>query len=182
MTDSEFGPLEDPTVKMAGLLLNPAFKDRRQFRIVVCGSRYWTDREVITSVLRLYMGKFSPLSLVVIHGGARGADTLAGEVALELGLGIEVFEADWHPHGQRETDLSAGPRRNARMLHDGRPDLVLAFTDDLEESKGTRHTISLCVLERIPFLVFGHGQAPVPGGGAVVRQYDVPRHTPDSGP
>ncbi len=34
----------------------------------------------------------------------------------------EVYEADWHEHGR-----AAGPIRNARMIAEGRPDLVIAF-------------------------------------------------------
>lgn len=73
---------------------------------------------------------------VVVHGAARGADSLSGEVAEELGCTVEVYPADWLKYGK-----AAGPIRNKQMLDTG-PDVVLAFHDDLENSKGTRHCVT----------------------------------------
>ena len=36
---------------------------------------------------------------------------------------------------------AAGPIRNQRMLVEGKPDLVIAFHDDLESSRGTKDMI-----------------------------------------
>ena len=48
-------------------------------RLVVTGSRDWTDRAVVEAALRrLPVGRLA-------HGGARGLDTIAAEVATELG-------------------------------------------------------------------------------------------------
>lgn len=59
---------------------------------------------------------------LVIHGGARGADTHAGWAATAVDIPVAVYPADWATHGRR-----AGPIRNAQMLAEGRPDAVLAF-------------------------------------------------------
>jgi hypothetical protein len=62
---------------------------------------------------------------VVIEGGAPGADRLAREWSRMVAKGgpdVETFEADWENHGS-----FAGPMRNARMLAEGRPDVVVAF-------------------------------------------------------
>lgn len=69
----------------------------------------------------------------IVHGGARGADRMAGHVAKGLGYPVHVHEADWNAHGK-----AAGILRNQEML-DRHPDieLVLAFHDDLAHSKGT---------------------------------------------
>lgn len=61
-----------------------------------------------------------PIGLIV-HGGAEGADKCAGEWAASRGVDQVVYVANWTAHG-----LSAGPRRNRRMLERERPDLVLA--------------------------------------------------------
>ena len=86
-------------------------------RVLVCGSRDWRDEEWIRRVLSL----LAPGS-VVIHGGARGADSIAGRIAKELGLEVEVYPADWTKYGR-----GAGPRRNEEMLREGRPEWVYAF-------------------------------------------------------
>lgn len=101
-------------------------------RVLVCGSRDWTDRRRIRArLLNL------PRGSTVIHGGARGADRLAGDVARNLGFEVIEVPADWRPDGVT-LDRSAGHRRNIKML-DMKPDLVLAFWKD--GSTGTAHTI-----------------------------------------
>lgn len=57
----------------------------------------------------------------VIHGAATGADLLAGGWAHAHGVFEEAYPADW------SQGKSAGPRRNARMLAEGKPDRGLAF-------------------------------------------------------
>jgi hypothetical protein len=57
----------------------------------------------------------------LIHGGASGADRLAGEWATSRGIPVEDYPADWQRYG-----LAAGPIRNQQML-DEKPDMVVAF-------------------------------------------------------
>jgi hypothetical protein len=58
----------------------------------------------------------------VAHGGADGADTLANAAALMLSVPVTEYPADWKSYGP-----SGGPIRNARMLGEFMPDVVLAF-------------------------------------------------------
>ena len=59
-------------------------------RVLVCGDRNWNDPWVIYDVL----SKLNK-DTVIIHGGARGADTMAGTVANSLGLEVIVIKAEW---------------------------------------------------------------------------------------
>ena len=72
---------------------------------------------------------------MIVHGGAIGADTLAGRIARSYGFAVEVYQAAWLGHGR-----SAGMKRNLQML-DTKPALVVAFHDSLPESKGTAHCV-----------------------------------------
>lgn len=47
----------------------------------------------------------------VIHGAARGIDSIAAEVARDAELVVTSFPADWNRHGK-----GAGPIRNTQML------------------------------------------------------------------
>ena len=58
----------------------------------------------------------------VIHGGARGADTVAARWAEAHSLEVVKFPADWQRHGR-----AAGGIRNQQMLDEGHPDAVVAF-------------------------------------------------------
>lgn len=101
-------------------------------RVLVCGSREWSDR----AVLRDCLDRVAAVLRVdtVIEGEARGADTMAREWALDHGIAVAKFPADWARLGK-----SAGVERNERMLRDGEPDLVIAFP--FGESRGTWHMV-----------------------------------------
>jgi hypothetical protein len=49
--------------------------------------------------------------LLVLHGGARGADQAIGRAARQLGWPSEVLPADWRRYGR-----GAGPIRNRELL------------------------------------------------------------------
>jgi len=93
-------------------------------RVLVCGGRDYSDAEYMALVLK------AADPGVIIHGAAKGADTLAGKWAHDHGVPVEEFPADWEKHG-----LQAGPLRNLQMLTEGKPDLVIAFPG----GKGTAH-------------------------------------------
>lgn len=109
-------------------------------RVLVCGSRDWTDGRLIRSVLAGVEGMS-----VVITGYARGADMLAVEAANEWGLPLQSYPAEWDSESR-----AAGPIRNARMLREGRPDRVIAFSDHLSTSKGTLDMVRRSLAAGVP--------------------------------
>lgn len=58
---------------------------------------------------------------VVIEGGATGADDGARLFGRRIGIPVLTYPADW------SLGRKAGPQRNARMIAEGKPDLVVAF-------------------------------------------------------
>lgn len=84
---------------------------------------------------------------VIIHGGASGADSLAGIIALTLNIPVKVYPAEWKKYGK-----SAGYIRNAQMLEEGKPDKVLAFWDG--KSPGTKMMIKLTQGKKIPVDIY----------------------------
>jgi hypothetical protein len=74
------------------------------------------------------------LETTIISGHARGADTLGERLAEDMGWRCEQYPALWETEGKR-----AGPIRNARMLREGKPDVVIAFR--APDSKGTQNMI-----------------------------------------
>lgn len=87
-------------------------------RVLVCGGRSYNDAKHIYDTLNCFMEN----GMVVIHGGATGADFHAATWAIARGFEVVMFEADWAKHGR-----AAGPIRNTKMLVEGKPDVVLAF-------------------------------------------------------
>ena len=72
---------------------------------LVCGGRSFEDRALLYARLDYYNAALSITK--IIHGGARGADTLAGEWAADRGIAVQVFPADWESPLASRPDSSA---------------------------------------------------------------------------
>lgn len=88
--------------------------------VLVCGGRDYTDRDEMFDVLDFHHS-IKTIDYL-IHGCAKGADSLAGEWAKSRSIPVEIYPALWDEHGR-----NAGPIRNQLMLDDGNPDVVIAF-------------------------------------------------------
>jgi hypothetical protein len=92
------------------------------FLVVVTGSRYWHYASPILEELRML-----PEGTVLMHGDHTGADDMAHacvEFAKNIAKVITV----------------SGPDQNQKMI-DCHPDLVLAFHNDLKNSKRTKDCV-----------------------------------------
>lgn len=100
-------------------------------RVLITGSRTWDSADVIHDELDLCAtaARKQGESITVVHGGARGADRMAGAWArqyAENGWPVteEIHPADWSRLGKR-----AGMVRNQHMVDLG-ADWCLAFIRD----------------------------------------------------
>jgi hypothetical protein len=118
-------------------------------RLLICGDRDWDDKELIKKMVL----ELRPT--VIIDGAAPGADELAAEVAKELGIALEEYPADWEGLGTK-----AGPIRNTQMLVEGKPELVLAFHDYLETSKGTKDMVRKASVAGVSIIFIKHDEPP----------------------
>mgnify|MGYP003332742136 FL=1 len=101
-------------------------------RLLICGDREWSDLDLMKEFIDSL-----PADTIIIEGDARGADKMAGALAQQRGLQIEVYPAQWEMYGRR-----AGPLRNQQMLDEGKPDEVVYCHDNLEHSKGTKDMVT----------------------------------------
>lgn len=118
-----------------------------EYRILVCGGRRYgtkvvdekivADREqvdrfrrTLQQMVRAVRERSESRPIVIIHGKASGADTLAADFVKLYGgssvpfgnISERAYPADWKTHGR-----SAGPIRNRLMLSDGQPHAIIAF-------------------------------------------------------
>jgi hypothetical protein len=114
-------------------------------RVIVCGSRRWSDRDQIAHRLSELPG-----TSTIVHGGASGADRIAGQEAQKLGLLIEEHPAQWHIYGKL-----AGPTRNEKMAALG-ADLCIAFWDG--HSRGTADMVDRAEKHGIPIELYCEGR------------------------
>lgn len=106
-------------------------------RVLITGSRDWTDARAIRDRLDLYHGAHF---LTVVHGACpTGADAIAAAwVAEQRGYAeAEPWPADWDAHPTK-----AGPIRNQAMVKAG-ADICLAYIKG--RSKGATHTAGLAL-------------------------------------
>ena len=114
-------------------------------RILITGSRHWADERAIESALLGATYNVPGDRITVVHGGAAGADRLAGKLADEWGMNVEVHPAEWDKHGK-----AAGPIRNQKMVDLG-ADVCLAFP--LPGGRGTQHCMGAASKAGIPVRV-----------------------------
>lgn len=126
-------------------------------RVLVTGSRKWTDRDAVYRALdgqlEIACAEIGLPGLTVVHGDcAIGADRLADEWVKDRRKSFwqvflflaEPHPADWERHGK-----SAGPIRNQQMVDLG-ADVCLAFP--LGRSPGTRHCMKAAERAGIPVI------------------------------
>jgi hypothetical protein len=143
----------------------------RQVRVLVTGSRSWTDFQAVAdALLEAWHDAIQTVSedvqLVVVHGDCpTGADAMAKQWALDNQLTHEPHPAEWSapcpdncltiPHRKTSTRHGeycpgAGHRRNQLMVDMG-ADLMVAF--HLNNSRGTADCISRAEQAGIPVRV-----------------------------
>ena len=158
-----------------------AMQQRRQLqrsssplRLLVCGSRTWTDGVLLARVVEQEVADHGQdrAGVVLIEGDASGADRLAGALAKARGWQLEIYPADWQRHGR-----AAGPRRNARMLRQGHPERVIASTDDLAGSRGTADMVRRAHSAGLPVQLVSH-QPTTPEGGEAPGANDAAQQLP----
>ena len=103
-------------------------------RVLVTGSRDWTDPAPIYRALYYQRMIAGERGLIIVHGDcATGADAIADRWGRQFYPGtttLERYPADWKRHGK-----GAGPMRNQVMVNLG-ADVCLAFP--FPDSRGTR--------------------------------------------
>ena len=118
-------------------------------RLLICGSRVWSPKRhlIIKSIINGIKEVAEDEEFTVISGGARGPDSIAAETCEEFDIDFEEYPANWDAFGKR-----AGIIRNEQMLNTG-IDLVVAFSDDIENSRGTKHMCNIAWKKGVPVYV-----------------------------
>lgn len=112
---------------------------RPVFAMLVVGSRSVTDYPFFKSKMDLLLSRVKDsCRILIVSGGAAGADTLAERYAAENGYALKVMKADW------KKGNAAGYIRNREMhryVSGFEKRGCAAFWDG--RSSGTRHSFSL---------------------------------------
>lgn len=117
-------------------------------KVIVAGSRHITDYQLVSSVITNTINKYDIEVTEIVSGCAAGPDTLGEQWALENGIKVEPFEANWNditaPNALIRTskwgnqyNARAGFQRNEKMAEYG--DVLIAIWDG--KSNGTKDMI-----------------------------------------
>jgi hypothetical protein len=108
----------------------------KPYKVLVCGARDYSDKDKVYHILDAVLARVGPW-MMLVAGGARGADELARRWAVDRGVDHQILYAKWPVHGK-----AAGPIRNRRMLSK-KPKEVHAFHQNIKESKGTADMVKI---------------------------------------
>lgn len=119
--------------------------------VAVVGSRDFTDYGTMEKILdKLFRRKSISKPVIIVSGGARGADSLAERYAANKHLQVDVYNADWDRFGR-----SAGFIRNKTIVK--KADIVVAFWDGT--SRGTANTIEEACKNHLPVVIYNFATA-----------------------
>ncbi|MFJ2662621.1 DUF2493 domain-containing protein [Arthrobacter koreensis] len=137
-------------------------------RVLVSGSRDWTDTTLIEQALNgalalLNVPATMQHTVTLVHGAAKGLDSLAAQAAQRRGWQIEGHPAQWDTHTDAcpawhqglPTCKMAGHRRNHEMIALG-ADLLVSFplgTEKSGHSKGTWGCTRAAMVAGLPTVV-----------------------------
>lgn len=116
--------------------------DSKIIKIVIAGCRDYNNYEEAKTYIDLCISNIrNGNKIIILSGGASGADKLGERYAKENGFDVELYPADWNKYGR-----SAGPRRNKLMAENC--DCVICFWDG--KSRGTKSMIEYAkTLEKV---------------------------------
>ena len=112
-------------------------------RLAVIGSRNLTDLGLVVETLTPYYEKHGS-DLVIVSGGAKGADSLGAAFGRKHNLKVDVYLPEWDKYGK-----SAGFRRNTTIWNNA--DAGVAFWDGV--SRGTAHSFDIAKAQNKPLQV-----------------------------
>ena len=129
----------------------PSLKTPDQLCVLATGGRHYKDNDFLMFELLddvLNEAHRRSLQLVIVNGGATGADAVARRWArqvIEAGYAVTLVtvEAEWARLGR-----AAGPIRNQRMLDENEVDLCLAAPGGI----GTNDMTRRCIATGIPVI------------------------------
>lgn len=105
------------------------------FKVIIAGSRGFSNYKLLREQCNKFLReKRITHNIIIVSGGARGADKLGEKYSHDEGFALEVYPAQWDKYGKR-----AGFRRNEQMAEVA--DALIAFWDG--KSHGTKHMIDI---------------------------------------
>jgi predicted Rossmann-fold nucleotide-binding protein len=119
-------------------------------KIGIVGSRIWTDRDKMSKVVKYCIKKYGSENICIVSGGAKGADSMGRELALENNLSYVEYNpahTPWNKYSGKPKEWYGKTyhvghffERNTFIAEDS--DILLAFIPENHQSNGTMDTVT----------------------------------------
>lgn len=119
-------------------------RNRKIQRVAVIGSRSFANYNLLKEKLDYFLSTFKDDEIIIISGGAKGADSLAEKYAREKGYKIKVYLPDYNKYPGKVAPL----KRNETIMENS--DVVVAFTNG---SRGTQNTLKHAEKRNLPIRI-----------------------------
>jgi len=122
---------------------------KENFKVVIAGSRGFSNYKLLKESCNNFLKeKRKTHNIIVVSGGAKGADSLGEKYASDESFDLEIYPAEWKKFGK-----AAGFRRNEKMAEIA--DALIAFWNG--KSHGTKHMIDICEEKGIDTRIVNYG-------------------------
>lgn len=113
-------------------------------KLLITGSRRIEENDCNHERLAAEIRQRYPQATLLLHGGARGADQLAGRYAAEQSIPVQVIRPDYQQHPEKLAPLM----RNTQLVQ--RADAVIAFYGPNGKTGGTLDTVKKALARNLP--------------------------------
>ena len=117
-----------------------------RMKVIIAGGRDFNDYDLLKKKCDKILSEIKE-DIIIVSGGAKGADSLGERYANERGFGIDYFIPDWNKYGR-----AAGMLRNAEMSKHA--DAAIIFWD--QKSRGSKNMIELSKKEGLKLRVINY--------------------------
>jgi glycerophosphoryl diester phosphodiesterase len=120
------------------------------FKVIVAGGRNFNNYETLETTLDHLLSNKQPKDIIIVSGGAKGADALGEQYAVLHNIKVKIIKAKWYDmsepcvvkyKGNQKYNALAGHLRNKKMAKFA--NALVAFWDGI--SPGTKDMIQLAV-------------------------------------
>lgn len=118
--------------------------DRKIRKVAVIGSRTFTNYGLLKEKLDYFFNNIKDDEIIIISGGARGADQLAEKYAAEKGYKTQIYLPEYDKYSGKVAPL----KRNETIIQNS--DMVVAFTGG---SNGTANALDHAHKKGIPIRI-----------------------------
>lgn len=104
----------------------------KKFKLAIIGGRDFDDVDLLNDEISKHIKNIT----LIVSGGARGADSLGEQFAIDNDIDTLIFKPEWDKYGRGAAFI-----RNKTIIENC--DKVIAFWDG--KSKGTKNSIDIAI-------------------------------------